>query len=112
MKLFSDQWITPTHAHNAAEMSAELATRTLSGTWHLSGAEVVDRATFGLRLCERFGFDRALVQPSRMADAPPLTPRPARAGLDVSLTLTALSARPWSLTTALDRLHAEVQGAS
>ncbi|MBL8913110.1 MAG: SDR family oxidoreductase [Archangium sp.] len=112
VKLFSDQWVSPTHALNAAEMAAELATRRLPGIWHIAGAEVVDRVTFGHRLCERFGFDRALVQPSRMADVNLPSPRPAKSGLDVSRTSESLTARPWSLEAALDRLHAEVKGKS
>jgi dTDP-4-dehydrorhamnose reductase len=112
LKLFSDQWVSPTHASNVAEMAAELATRKLSGTWHVAGAEVVDRVTFGKRLCERFGFDQALIQPSRMAEVNLPSPRPAKSGLDVTRTTEALTARPWSLEAALDRLHAEFKGKS
>lgn len=110
VKLFSDQWVSPSHAGNVAEMLAELGTRRMAGTWHTSGAEVVDRVTFGHRLCERFGFDRALVIPSRMADVNLPSPRPARSGLVVTRTTEALAAKPLSLDDSLARLHAEHKG--
>lgn len=107
VKLFSDQWVSPTHAGHCAEMLAELAERRLPGTWHTAGAEVVDRVTFGHRLCDRFGFDRALVQPSLMADVKLPSPRPAKSGLVVTRTAEALAAKPLSLAASLDRLYAE-----
>ena len=112
VKLFNDQWVSPTHASNAAEMLAELAERRLAGTWHVSGAEVVDRVTFGQQLCSKFGFDPALIQPSRMADVNLPSPRPAKSGMNVSRTLEALKAQPLSLAASLERLHAEYKGST
>ena len=112
VKLFSDQWVSPTHASNVAEMLAELAERRLAGTWHTSGADVVDRVAFGQQLCARFGFDAALIQPSRMADVNLPSPRPAKSGLNVSRTLEALTAKPLSLEAALARLYAEYKGST
>jgi dTDP-4-dehydrorhamnose reductase len=93
-------------------MLAELATRGMAGTWHTSGAEVVDRVTFGQRLCERFGFDPALIIPSRMADVNLPSPRPAKSGLVVSRTADALTAKPLALDASLARFHAEVTGSA
>ena len=107
VKLFSDQWVSPTHASNCAEMLAELAERKLAGTWHTCGAETMDRVAFGHALCDRFGFDRSLVQPSRMAEVNLPSPRPARSGLRVGKTSEALAAKPLTLAASLDRLHAE-----
>ncbi|HEY0881498.1 MAG TPA: SDR family oxidoreductase [Archangium sp.] len=107
VKLFSDQWVSPTHASSCAEMLAELAERRLGGTWHTCGAETMDRVAFGHALCDRFGFDRALVQPSRMVDVKLPSPRPAKSGLLVGKTTAALTAKPLSLGEALERFHAE-----
>ena len=112
VKLFSDQWVSPSHASNVAEMLAELAERRMAGTWHVAGADVVDRVTFGQQLCARFGFDATLIHPSRMADVNLPSPRPARSGLNVSRTLEALTARPLTLEAALTRLHAEYKGST
>lgn len=112
VKLFVDQWVSPTHASNVVEMIAELAERRLPGFWHTSGADVVDRVTFGQQLCSRFGFDLGLIQPSRMADVNLPSPRPAKSGLNVSKTLAALTAKPLSLEASLARLHTEYKGST
>jgi dTDP-4-dehydrorhamnose reductase len=112
VKLFSDQWVSPSLAGNVAEMLAELAERRLGGVFHTAGSEVVDRVTFGHRLCERFGFDKALVQPSRMADVNLPSPRPAKSGLVVTKTSATLNTQPLGIAASLDRLSAEVKGAA
>ncbi len=110
VKLFADQWVSPSHADNVCQMLTELAERRLAGTWHTSGAEVVDRVTFGRKLCERFGFDPALIVPSRMADVNLPSPRPAKSGLVVARTTDSLAAKPLSLDASLARFFDEVQG--
>jgi dTDP-4-dehydrorhamnose reductase len=65
--------------------------------------------SFGLRVCERFSFDQALVKPSRMADVKLASPRPAKSGLDVTKTALSLDARPWTVARALDELYRERQ---
>lgn len=112
VKLFSDQWVSSTHASNCAEMLAELAERRLAGLWHTSGSEVVDRVTFGRQLCARFGFDASLIQPSRMADVNLPSPRPSKSGLVVTKTTETLSAKPLTNEAALARLHAEYTGST
>lgn len=107
VKLFVDQWVSPSHAGSVAEMLGELAERRLPGFWHTCGAEVVDRVSFGRELCARFGFNPSLITPSRMADVKLPSPRPAKSGLVVTKTAQALSAKPLSLEAALARLHAE-----
>jgi dTDP-4-dehydrorhamnose reductase len=110
VKLFADQWVSPSLAAQVAEMLAELARRRLPGVWHTCGAEVVNRVDFGRRFCALFGFDPALVQPSRMAEVKLLSPRPARAGLEVGATAAALAAKPLGLDESLRRFKAEVGG--
>ncbi|MDP1822720.1 MAG: SDR family oxidoreductase [Archangium sp.] len=112
VKLFTDQRVTPSHAGNVAEMLAELAERRMAGIWHTSGADVVDRVSFGQKLCARFGFDPSLIHPSKMADLNLPTPRPAKSGLNVSRTLEALGAKPLGIDAALDRFYAEYKGST
>lgn len=111
VKLFEDQFVSPSLALNVAEMLAELGTRKLAGLWNVAGADVVDRVTFGRALCERFGFDAGLITPSRMKDVALLSPRPPRSGLLVTKTTEALAHKPLGLGPALDRFFHEVQGA-
>jgi dTDP-4-dehydrorhamnose reductase len=112
VKLFSDQWVSPSHATNVAEMLAELTVRRLAGIWHTAGNEVVDRVTFGRLLCKRFGFDPSVIVPSRMTEVNLPSPRPARSGLVVTKTTDTLSAKPWTIAAALDCLFAEWKGST
>ena len=111
VKLFADQWVSPSLATNVADMLAELAARKLPGLWHAAGAEVLDRVAFGQRFARAFGFDEALLQPSRMADVKLLSPRPARSGLKVDKTAAQLAAKPLGLDEALRQFKAEVDAA-
>jgi dTDP-4-dehydrorhamnose reductase len=106
VKLFEDQWVSPSLALNVAQMVAELAVNKHSGIWHTCGADVVDRVTFGRRLCDVFDFDAKLITPSRMADVKLLSPRPAKSGLVVTKTNT-LKTKPLTLDESLAGFLAE-----
>ena len=107
VNLFSDQYVSPSLALNAAQLIAELAERRLPGMWNVAGASVVNRVEFGAALCERFGFDPQLVTPTRLADAPLASPRPPRCGLRVEKAQRELHAQPLPLASALDQFFAE-----
>jgi len=112
VRLFGDQWVSPTLAASAAAMLGELAVRRLGGVWHVCGGEVVDRVDFGRRLCARFGFDAGLIEPVRRQDVALAGPRPRHTGLVAEKTRAMLAARPLALDEALERFHAEVEGAA
>ncbi len=107
VKLFVDQHVSPSHAQNVADMVSEIAITKHSGIWHTCGSEIVDRVTFGRALCERFGFDAALIQPSHMRDVKLLSPRPAHSGLVVDKTRQTLKNQPLSLIESIDRFYSE-----
>jgi dTDP-4-dehydrorhamnose reductase len=105
VQLFEDQFVSPSLADNVAEMLVELGERRVGGIFHAAGAEVVDRLTFGRALCERFGFDPALIRGSRLADAKLLSPRPRHSGLRVDKAQGVLAYGPLGLGPALERLY-------
>jgi dTDP-4-dehydrorhamnose reductase len=111
VKLFTDQHVSPSSAVNVAAMLAELATRRLSGIFHTAGAEAVNRLQFGERLCRHFGLDASLLEPSMLATAKLLSPRPKLSSLDVSLTASTLNAQPLSLDQSLELFKQECEGA-
>ncbi len=106
VRLFEDQWVSPSLADNVAEMLCELAERRAEGTWNICGAEVVDRVAFGRALCTQFGFDEALIVPSKMREANLPSPRPARSGLLVDKARGELTHKPLGLAESLARFHA------
>jgi dTDP-4-dehydrorhamnose reductase len=112
VKLFSDQFVSPTLALNAAEMLAELAERRLTGIWHAAGATTLNRVEFARALCARFGFSGSNITPSLLAELKLASPRPRKSGLDVGKATRELKARPLSLDDALARFHSEWKGSA
>jgi dTDP-4-dehydrorhamnose reductase len=112
LKLFEDQFVSPSLADSVAAMLVELGERKLGGIWNTCGGEVVDRVTFGRALCEVFGFDPSGITPSKLADLKLASPRPLRSGLKVDKVRTQLSAKPLSLSESLARFHAAWKAAA
>jgi dTDP-4-dehydrorhamnose reductase len=112
VKLFSDQYVSPTLALSAAEMLTELTERRLTGIWHTAGATTVNRVEFAEALCKRFGFDRELIVPTLLADLKLATPRPKRSGLNVAKATAELNAKPMTLEAALEHFYREWSGAA
>lgn len=107
VRLFEDQFVSPSLALSVAAMLAEIAERKLTGIWNACGASVVDRLTFGRELCGVFGFDKALCIASKVADAKLASPRPRRCGLKADKAAAQLEAKPLPLSAALEAFHAE-----
>jgi dTDP-4-dehydrorhamnose reductase len=110
VRLFVDQYVSPSLALNVAEQLAELAERRLAGIWNIAGADVVNRMQFGETLCDVFSLDRTLLQPIRLTDAGMASPRPPWCGLKVDKALGALRAQPLGLRASLEQFRAEVEG--
>jgi dTDP-4-dehydrorhamnose reductase len=110
VKAFSDQWVSPTHARNAAEMAAELLLeRDYRGVIHTSGATVLDRIDFVERVARRFGLAGEII-PVRTADVKLPAPRPLMGGLVVDRAAALLSAKPQPIDAAIDTFHREWTG--
>ncbi|HZH03592.1 MAG TPA: sugar nucleotide-binding protein, partial [Myxococcaceae bacterium] len=111
VRLFKDQWVSPSLAQNVAEVLVELAERRLGGIWNACGADVVDRVTFGLSLCEVFGFNPGRITPVLMKDLNLASVRPSRSGLTVDKVRKELKAQPLPLAEALSRFREEYAAA-
>ncbi len=107
IKLFEDQLVSPSLASNVAAMLGELALKRETGIWNICGAEVVDRVTFGRRLCAVFGFDSSLITPTKLRDLNLASPRPLKSGLVVDKAASRLQAKPLSIDEALKQFQAE-----
>lgn len=110
IKLFTDQYVSPTVALSAAEMLAELAERRLPGLWHTSGATVLNRVEFARALCQRFGFEGQNITPSLLAELKLASPRPKKSGLKVAKAMAELKHQPLALDASLERFHQEWKG--
>ncbi len=107
VRLFEDQLVSPSLALSVAAILAEIAERKLRGIWNACGASVVDRLTFGQKLCGVFGFNPALCIASKVDDAKLASPRPRRCGLRSDKAAAQLEAKPLPISAALEAFHAE-----
>ncbi len=104
---FSDQMVSPTLAHNGAEMALELLLATdYRGVLHTSGASVLDRVDFARRVARWFGLSGKIV-PVLTADVKLAAPRPLRCGLKVDRAAGLLRVKPLDIEAQLERFRAE-----
>lgn len=82
--LFEDQWISPTLADDLAKTLLELLEKNVSGVWHVSGPDCLDRPTCGRMIAEVFGLDKAMIYPAPSSSVPLPARRPKYSCLDVS----------------------------
>jgi len=82
--LFTDQWLTPTRAGQAADVLLDLIDHDASGLFHVACASCVTPYEFGEMIAEVGGYDAELLDAGSMNDADRDATRPAYSCLDVS----------------------------
>lgn len=103
VKLFADQFVSPSLADNVAEMLVEVGERRLAGIWNIAGAEVVSRVELGKIFCEVMDLDASKIVPTKLADMKLASPRPLHSGLVVDKATKELENKPQSLRASLER---------
>ncbi len=83
LRLFVDEYRTPTSARTAAE-GIVLAMGRVRGPLHLGGPQRISRYDFGRLLASVLGFKGARLTPCRQRDVPMPAPRPPDVSLDSS----------------------------
>ncbi|MGO8971225.1 MAG: SDR family oxidoreductase [Myxococcaceae bacterium] len=111
VRLFEDQFVSPSLAESVAEQLVEIAERRLGGIWNVCGAEVVNRVQFGHALCAEFALDASRILPARLAEGTLKSPRPPRGGLRTDKATAKLTAQPVGLAASLVRFHQAVRAA-
>jgi dTDP-4-dehydrorhamnose reductase len=109
VKIVTDQYVTPTLNTNLAKMLLEIAERGLKGIFHLSGKERVSRYDFALQIANKFGLDKNLIVPSKMAEMSWIATRPKDSSLDTAKASRCLYEKPYDLDTALTMLKEELE---
>lgn len=84
VKLYTDQYVSPTYAPAAAKDILELGLR-MKGVCHTSGPDCLSRYEIGLRVAEAFRLDSALIDGVTTEEMPMLAKRPKRSCLAVDM---------------------------
>jgi len=88
--LFTDQWVTPTRAGQAATTLLNLIAQDASGVYHVASRSCVTPYEFGTVLADRMGADATLLQEGSTADVDRNATRPTYSCLDIGKVEGAL----------------------
>lgn len=101
LKLFEDQFVSPTYAPHCAEVLLRLIRTDAKGIYHTSGPDCVSRLEMGRAIAAEFKLDTKLVQASRTKEANLVARRPDRSCLSVDKVESTLGTSMLSFTNGL-----------
>jgi len=78
-----DQRASPSYNPDVAAATVECCERELRGTWHLAGADVLDRMAYALLVCRVFELDASCLTPATTAQLGQKAARPLNGGLRI-----------------------------
>ncbi len=107
MKVFVDQWNSPTLNSSLADMTLEVVERKLTGVFHLSGASRINRYDFAMALAKTSGVDESLVVPARSEELSFPAKRPKDSSHKTTKAQQTLKHKPLQIAKALERLATE-----
>jgi dTDP-4-dehydrorhamnose reductase len=107
VKVFVDQWNSPTLNSSLADMTLEVVERKLTGVFHLSGASRINRYDFAMALAKTSGVDESLVVPARSEELSFPAKRPKDSSLNTTKAQQTLKHKPLQIAKALERLATE-----
>lgn len=107
--LFTDQWVTPTRARQAAGTILDLHERGATGLYHVACRSCVTPYEFGQQIRERMGVSSEFIEEGSMDDVNRPAERPTYSCLDVSGTESALDRRQPTLAEDLDAIESVLQ---
>ncbi len=109
VKALTDQWLSPTLNTLLAKAIVEILEKRIKGILHVAG-ERVSRYEFAIKVADKFGFRKDLIEPITMKDIRWRARRPRDSSLDCSKARSILSTEFHSLSYALDVFFNEYKG--
>jgi dTDP-4-dehydrorhamnose reductase len=106
VRLYDDQYVSPTYAPSAARDILELGLGKLKGVCHTSGPDCLSRYEIGTMVAEVFGLDASLLKAVSTAEMPLLAKRPAVSCLGVDLAESELGRPMTGLRQGLELMKA------
>ncbi|MGC8912034.1 MAG: dTDP-4-dehydrorhamnose reductase [Nitrososphaeria archaeon] len=103
-----DQYNSPTHNTNLAEMLSEIIEKRITGTYHLAGATKISRYDFAKLVAETFNLEKNLIMPTTSDKISWTAQRPKDSSLNIGKALRILKSKPLDIQTSLKRLRHEM----
>ncbi|HNU35852.1 MAG TPA: SDR family oxidoreductase, partial [Methanomassiliicoccales archaeon] len=90
IRLYDDQFVSPTYAPSAARDILELGLGKMKGICHTSGPDCLNRYDIGTMVAETFGLNASLIRAVSTAEMPLLAKRPPVSCLGVDIAESEL----------------------
>jgi dTDP-4-dehydrorhamnose reductase len=104
-----DQRVSPSYNPDVAAATVECCERELHGTWHLAGADVLDRMAYARLICRVFDLDPACLTPVTTAELGQKAARPLNGGLSIARAQAALRTPLRGVETGLRAMRAALE---
>lgn len=108
IKVVSDQYRTPTLAEDLAEGCYQIASKGLSGVYHISGPQYLSVYEIANIVAEEFGLDKSLISPISSISLNQIGKRPPKTGFDISKARNDLNYDPHDLRSGLKILKEQL----
>ena len=109
LRIFKEQYVSPTLNTNLAEMILEIVERKLTGIYHLAGATPINRYEFAKLIAETFELDGNLIYVNKHEKRRWFAKRPKNTSLNVKKALRTLKNKPLEIHDALKILKEEIK---
>ncbi|QLH74334.1 MAG: dTDP-4-dehydrorhamnose reductase [Methanomassiliicoccales archaeon] len=83
VRVFRDQYVSPTYAPHCASVMSRLMRSGKKGTYHTSGPDCMNRYEMALIVAEVFSLDPSLIEPITMQEAGLIARRPGSSCLNI-----------------------------
>ncbi len=109
IRIVDDQIGTPTYAPDFCQALDRLLQNEAFGLFHISGAEIISRYDFALKICDVFDLDATLIERIKSKDLKQKAPRPMNSSFKIYKLINYTGWEPHSITEALQLLKKELQ---
>ncbi len=99
---FIDQYNSPTLVDDLAQVIFKISIQDVSGLFHATGPDCVNRYNFALMLAKQFNFDSQLIKPVTSLEKKQIAPRPSSTCLNSSKLEQKLNFKFRNLKTGIE----------
>ena len=103
ISIFDDQFRTPTYVDDLAAAIVSIIQKKATGTWHISGKDLLTPYQIAVLTAKHLGFDETLVKKIHEGDLVEAAKRPPRTGFIIEKAVNHLGYQPHSFMEGLQK---------